>query len=334
MEKNPFIFYEPVRGDDFYNREENITKIEKITYKERQQGNVWLVGARQVGKTSLLHRIYSLHQDERPSIILYGADKEFKVQFIYFNCQMLRDDNGFYQQMTQTFVNHFDFKIKEKRKSYDNFIKWLIRIYERDYYIIFLLDEFDAFIEKFIRKSPDDAAHFLDTLNVIKQDIPGLKDRSRAFGFVCASNSTFADLTRNIELSGSGFTNFQEEELSNFTEKQLSELANLYLENSAIRFSDEEIKFCYKMTKGYPFFAQNLYSIIFDEKIKNQGDLPKGFLSHTAKKEFKKAFKKTLNDWKDQNRLTPRTIEKIQDTARELALEVTSRTITDILKSS
>lgn len=334
MEKNPFIFYEPVRGDDFYNREDNITKITKITYKKKQQGNVWLVGERQVGKTSLLHRIYSIHQDDRPSIELYGTKKEFKVQFIYFNCQLIRDDNSFYQQLTQTFINNFDFKIREKRKSYDNFINWLIRIYERNYYIIFLLDEFDAFIEKFIRKSPDDAANFLDTFNVLKQDIPGLKDRSRAFGFVCASNSTFADLTRDIELSGSGFTNFQEEELGHFTEEQLSELAELYLKNSAIRFSDEEIKFCYKMTKGYPFFAQNLFSIIFDEKIKNQGDLPKGFLTSTVKKEFKKVFEKTLKDWESQKRLPRRTGEKLLELAKELAVEIPARIGAKLIKSS
>jgi hypothetical protein len=88
------------------------------------------------------------------------------------------------------------------------------------------------------------------------------------------------------------------------------------------------------MTKGYPFFAQNLFSIIFDEKIKNRGDLPKGFLANVVKKEFKKAFKKTLNDWKNQKRLTTRTIERIQDTAKELAVEVTSKTVSDILKSS
>ncbi len=100
MKKNPFIYYEPVKGDDFYNREEIIKKIERITFRSKSQGNVWLVGERQVGKTSLLQKIYHLYLDNNPEIELYGTNKEFKVEFIYFNCQMIKDDEGFYQNLT------------------------------------------------------------------------------------------------------------------------------------------------------------------------------------------------------------------------------------------
>lgn len=332
MEQNPFVYYEPVKGKDFFNREDIIKKIEKITIKEKQQGNVWLIGERQSGKTSLLHKIYILYKDENPSVELYSTGKEFKVKFIYFNCQMIRDDNSFYQHLTQTFINHFDFKISKKKNHYDNFINCLIKIHQLNYYLIFLFDEFDAFIEKYIRKSTDDAAHFLDTFNVIKQDIPGLKDRTKAFGFVCASNSTFSDLTGDIKLSGSGFTSVRAEELLHFTEEQLLGLCDRYLEGNPIQFSEDEIKFCYQMTKGYPFFVQNLFSIIYENKIKKTGDLPKSILTKEIKKKFRSEFEKTLKEWKKQKRLTIRTKEKIQKIAKEIAVDVTAKAIAETVK--
>ncbi|MCK4763979.1 MAG: hypothetical protein KAW12_17385, partial [Candidatus Aminicenantes bacterium] len=234
---------------------------------------------------------------------------------------------------TQTFANHFDLKIKKKRKPYDNFINWLRKLYGLDYYIIFLLDEFDAFIEKFIRISPGQTAHFFDTFNVLKQGIPGLKDNPKAFGFVCASNCTFSELTKKIELSGSGFTFVQPEEMLHFTEKQLFELVDQYLQGSTTRFSEEEIKFCYKMTKGYPYFAQMLLSIMYEEKMEKQNPLTGDFLSRVVKKEFIKEFKKTIKEWKDQKSLPGRTIEKIGDIAREVAVEIVPEIIKNLKDS-
>jgi Cdc6-like AAA superfamily ATPase len=336
MIQNPFVYFEPVKGHDFSNREEIIHEISRITFQSKQQGNVWVVGERQVGKTSLLQRIERSYQDEHPIVNLYGTGQEFKVLFIYFNCQIIRESNGFYQNLTQCFANQFDFKIEEKENPDATFINWLKHIYEKKYYIVFLLDEFDAFIEKFTRRFADDAAHFLDTFNVLKQDIPGLKDKRKAFGVVCASNCTYGELTENLDLSGSGLTFVQEIELSNFTEKQVFDMANQYLDGNPIQFSESEIQFCYKMTHGYPLFAQHLFSIMYEEKTKKPDRPDKDFLK-VVKSEYGKAFKKTVEDWEKQKKLTHRTKLKLkailEDTKDEIK-DVASTVITKIIEGS
>lgn len=321
INQNPFIYFEPVKGPDFANREEILDEISKITFQSKQQGNAWVVGGRQVGKTSLLHRMERLYQDDCPIIKLYGTNREFKVLFLYLNCQIIRDDNGFYQNLIQCFANHFDYKIEEKEKPYDNFINWLKNIYEKKYYVIFLLDEFDAFIEKFSRKSAADSAHFLDTFNVLKQDIPGLKDRRKAFGVLCASNCTFDELTENLKLSGSGLNFVREIELPNFNEKQVFDLAHQYLKENQIKFSENEIQFCNKMTHGYPLFTQNLFSIMYEEKRKNQERSTEDFLK-VVKKKYGKAFKKTVEGWEKQNKLTHRTKLKLKDLLKDIKDEI------------
>lgn len=336
MSLNPFVFFEPVKGPDFSNREEIIHEISRITFQSKQQGNVWVVGERQVGKTSLLQRIERLYQDDHPIISLYGTDQEFKVLFIYFNCQIIRESNGFYQNLTQCFANQFDFKIEEKDNPYASFITWLKHIYERKYYIVFLLDEFDAFIEKFTRGSADDSAHFLDTFNVLKQEIPGLKDKQKAFGVVCASNCTFGELTENMELSGSGLTFVQEIELPNFTEKQVFDMASQYLERNQIQFSKSEIQFCYKMTHGYPLFVQHLFSIMYEEKTKKPDGSDNDFLK-VVKSEYGKAFKKTVEDWEKQKKLPNRTKQKLKNILKETKddmKDVASAVITKIIEGS
>lgn len=313
--QNPFVYFEPVKGADFSNRDDVIDEVSKITFQSKVQGNLWIVGERQVGKTSLLQRIERIYEDESHEVELYGTDKEFKVRFIYFNCQLIRDDEGFYQNLTQCFANYFDFKIEEKDKPYENFLSWVREIYEKGYYIIFLLDEFDAFIEKFKRKSPEDTAHFIDTFNVLKQDIPRLKDRRKAFGVVCAANCTYGELTENLELTGSGLTFLQEIDLLNFSRKQVIDLARQYLKGNRVKFSESEILFCYQMTHGYPLFTQNLFYIMYDQKRKTQKKPPEKFLK-IVKKQYGKAFQKTVEDWEKQKKLTRRTILKIKTIAK------------------
>lgn len=338
---NPFIYIEPVRGTDFSNREAVIKKISRITFQSKAQGNVWITGERQMGKTSLLQQMERLYRDEYPIIKLYGTDKEFKTLFLYFNCQIIRDENNFYQCLTQCLANHFDFKMEPKNSPYENFVNWLKETYEHQYYIIFLLDEFDAFIEKFTFKSPEDTGHFLDTLNVLKQSLPGLKDHRKAFGLTCAANCSIGELTKDLTLTGSGFTFFEEIELANFSETQLAELAAQYLEGNHIQFSEAELQFCYKMTHGYPLFTQNLLSIMYDEKQNAPtGASERDFLK-SVKNEYGKAFKNIVEGWEKQNKLTHRTMEKLKEIARgakeefkDYSTTLASKTIAEIQKNS
>jgi hypothetical protein len=300
---NPFVYTEPVMGEDFTNREAVIKKISLETFQRKAQGNVWVVGERQIGKTSLLHQIDRLNQDEPPIIKLYGTNQNFKVTFLYHNCQSIRDEIGFYQSITELLVNHFNIRIA-KKDPYGNFIHCLKEIYKKQFYVIFLMDEFDAFIEKFIQKSKEDAGHFLDTLNVLIHGVPGLKERQKVFGLICTANCTLGELTKDLKLSGSGLPIFLEIQLANFSEAQISQLATQYLKGNVMQFSDSELQFCYKMTYGYPLFTQNLLSIMYEEKQKiPAGSTAKDFLK-SVENEYGKSFKRIIEGWEKQNRLS------------------------------
>jgi polynucleotide 5'-kinase involved in rRNA processing len=68
MPQNPFVYNAPVRGEDFFNREETIIEILKETVTGKSQGTVWVVGERQVGKTSLLRYLQSYYKDSPEKI--------------------------------------------------------------------------------------------------------------------------------------------------------------------------------------------------------------------------------------------------------------------------
>ncbi len=332
--QNPFVYFEPVQGDDFSNREAIVNEIVKKTLLDKSQANIWITGERQVGKTSLLQQIEKLHRGDNPTVTLYGTNQEFKVRFVYFNCQLIRDESDFYKNITQCLANHFPGKLDDMENPYDNFINWLKALRMKHYYIIFLFDEFDAFISKFARRSPENTSHFLDTFNVIKQELPYQKGRQRAFGVICASNCTIGELTEDLGVAGSGLVFFQELDLSHFDEKQVSHLANQYLENNQVQFTGDEIRFCFKMTHGYPLFTQNLFYIMYEEKKKAPGAPDKNYLKN-VKKEYGKAFEKIVVSWKKQKTLTHRTLGKVRGLAKSLKEEFTdlsSTVISEILK--
>jgi hypothetical protein len=128
-------------------------------------------------------------------------------------------------------------------------------------------------------------------------------------------------LSENLKLSGSGLIYFQELDLSHFDFDQVFQLANKYLEGNPIRFSSKEIQFCYKMTHGYPLFTQNLFSILYDEKVKNPNQSDKDFLK-VVKNEYGKTFKKVVESWEKQKKLTHRTILKLRSILKDLKDEI------------
>jgi hypothetical protein len=75
------------------------------------------------------------------------------------------------------------------------------------------------------------------------------------------------------------------------------------------------------MTHGYPLFTQNLFSIMYDEKVKNPNQSDKDFLK-VVKNEYGKAFKKVVGNWEKQKKLTHRTILKLRSILKDLKDEI------------
>lgn len=337
---NPFIYNSPVRGADFYNRDEVIKVLLKETVTGKTVGNVWITGERQVGKTSLLRFIQSTYEDNTMKIRLYGGtDDVFNVAFIYLNVQDNRNRDDFFNNLQQGLKNFFDFKLENLEDAKENFLHSLKHLhFEKKYYIVFLLDEFDAFIETMAIGDRESASALLSELNTLTEGSASMfKNGVKAFSCIFAANHTPHDLLKEeiVRRIGSGLIT-QSMRLDWFTRSRVKELAEYYLKDNHIQFTDEEIEFCFKMTQGYPYFIQQLFSIMYDHKAETP--LSKDYIKK-IKKEYGKTFEETLKGWGGEYMPKP-TLEKLKDltgkivnTVGDKAVSLVFKAIEELLKS-
>lgn len=132
-----------------------------------------------MGKTSLLQNIEYSYKNKKYKTNLDSSNKDFTVIIIYSNLQKLQSKSDFYNNLTQRLIDRFDFKIEKEDDSYQMFIKWIKELFKEKYYIVFLLDEFDAFLQKLFLLSEIDAAQFLDELNVDKAGVQEIENRPK-----------------------------------------------------------------------------------------------------------------------------------------------------------
>lgn len=329
-EQNPFIYNAPVRGTDFYNRDDIMDKLLYEAINGKTQGNVWVTGERQVGKTSLLRYIQSKFDQYDKKIKLYPTGKYFDVAFIYLNVQDTKSRDDFYRNLRQGLKNYFDFKIETTDDSYNSFITGLKYLYfEQNYYIVFLVDEFDAFIEHLAAGNPASATSFLAELNKLIQEVPDIKNEPKMFCCIFTANHTIEDLLKEngIDRRGSGLV-VENLELDWFTKKQVEGLAHYYLKDNSIRFSKKDIDLCFNMTLGYPYFVQKLFSIIYEQKSQS---LDSESYLLKVKKEYGKMFNETVKGWGGAD-MPKRTLEKLTDLSGKILKNVGDKSLDLVFK--
>jgi hypothetical protein len=322
---NPFVYNAPVRGTDFYNRDEIIDKLLQETVTGKSQGNVWVTGERQVGKTSLLRYIQAKFEHYDKKIKLYPIDEYFNVAFIYLNVQDTKSRDDFYRNLRQSLKNFFDFKIETTDDAYGSFSDALKYLYfEQKYYIVFLVDEFDAFIEHLASDTPEQATSFLAEWNKLIQGLSEIKDEPKIFSCIFAANHTIEELLKENDIArrGSGLV-VEYLALDLFTREQVEDLAQYYLKNNSIRFSPGDIDFCFKMTQGYPYFVQKLFSIIYEQKSQNPGS--RSYLSK-VKKEYGQVFEETIRGWGGAN-MPKRTLEKLKSLSGKIIRNIGDKAV-------
>lgn len=329
--ENPFIYNAPVRGADFFNRDEVIDKLLHETITGKSQGNVWVTGERQVGKTSLLRYIQAKYEHYSGKIELYPTEEHFNVAFIYLNVQDTRTRDDFYRDLRQGLKNFFDFKIDPTDDSYGSFIDALKHLhFEQKYYIVFLLDEFDAFIEHLTADEPKLATSFLAEFNKLIQGVSEIKDEPKIFGCIFAANHTIEDLVKknDIDRRGSGLV-VENIELRWFTREQVEELSRNYLKNNSLKLSSEDIDLCFKMTQGYPYFVQKFFSITYEQK----SNVP--FSAYNLKKikeDYGKMFLETIKGW-GGTKMPGRTLEKLKDLSGKILKNVGDKSLDVVFKA-
>jgi AAA+ ATPase superfamily predicted ATPase len=315
---NPFVYNSPVRGKDFFNREKTVEKILKETVTGKSQGNIWITGERQIGKTSLLRHMQSLNENYSEKVQPYGSDKSFNVAFIFANVQGCSDEDSFYATLRQSLKDYFDFKITKAANGYEDFIKAIDVIYNtKNYYVIFLIDEFDAFIETIAFKKPHSATKFLAKLSSLLQEVDEVNGGAKAFSCVFTANRDIKELLNenHIDNRGSGLI-VEAVTLKWFTKKQVSELADLYLRDNKIKFTAAEIELCFGATQGYPYFTQKMLSLMYDAK---KNVLSEKEYAKLVKDEFGEMFKETIEDW-GGDKMPMRTLKKLKDLAEKMNL--------------
>ncbi|HLP46024.1 MAG TPA: AAA-like domain-containing protein [Candidatus Kapabacteria bacterium] len=310
---NPFIYNSPVRGADFFNRDVIIDRLLKETVTGKTLGNVWITGERQVGKTSLLRYIQSTYEDNNLKIQLYGGnDDYFSAAFVYLNVQDNKSREDFFNNLQQSLKSFFDFKLESReedtKKNFLNSLEYLH--FKMNYYIVFLLDEFDALIETLAAQDHEVASSLLAELNTLTEGgTAANKNGIKTFSCIFAANHTPHDLLKEsiIRRIGSGLIT-QSIKLEWFTHSQVVQLSNHYLKDNSIQLTDEEIDFCFKMTQGYPYFVQVLLSLIYEHKA--NGAISKDHFKK-IKKEYGEIFEETVKGWGGTYMPKP-TLEKLK----------------------
>ena len=261
---NPFIYTQPISDNRFCNREEAIEFIERITLSAKSSGNVWITGERQIGKTSLLHKLFIKYNIEQKIINRY--DKDLKICFVYTNVQDCISQNDFFMYLYVELKKTFDFKLKIGNDHKLNFIKALEHIYEKtNTFIVFLIDEFDACLQLVAEINQTQVKQLMNTVNRISEGTISTTGLIRKSAFVFTSNNSLADLAE-INIIPFGSFTVQELELKWFTLQQTEFLVENYLVNMELKFTKQEIALCFEASHGYPYFTQKLLAIMYEQK--------------------------------------------------------------------
>ncbi len=284
-----------------------IENILKETISGKTQGDVWLTGERQTGKTSFLKYLYSNNQEYLlKELQIYGADIKFKPLFCFANVQYCVSEHEFYNELWQSLKNELDFKMKKTKKSETNFINAIKYAYENNIFPVLLIDEFDAFLETLAIENPTLVRNFANKLNSFLKNFSDIQNK--VFSCIFTSNQDFIDLNNkyDLKITGSGII-AEIFDLDWFSKTQTTELAQQYLENSKINFVEKELDFVFKYTNGYPYFTQKIFSLMYDYKQKENVEcIDKIVLLEFVKTEYEA----TINNWIGQN-MPKRTFEKL-----------------------
>lgn len=305
---NPFVYNYPVLNDDFFNREKTIENILRETVLGKGQGDVWLTGERKTGKTSFLKYLFFNNDKLVPTVLnIYGTKKKFRPLFCFANVQYCKTEKEFYIEMWQSIKNSLDFKIAKTKDVEKNFVNAIKYAFDKNIYPVFLVDEFDAFLEIIAIEDTKLVRHFVNKLNSYLTNFQNIGHK--VFSCIFTSNQDFIDLNTkyNLQITGSGII-AETYDLHWFTQKHTIGLAKNYLANTDVHFTEKEIKFVYKYTDGYPYFTQKVFSFMYSYKKKQKVNK----IDNVVLLDFiKDEYESTIKFWIGQD-MPKRTFEKLK----------------------
>jgi Cdc6-like AAA superfamily ATPase len=264
---SPFIFNNPVNGENFFDRENVLEDMLNYLFRRRDRGNIWLLGQRQSGKTSILK-----HLETEFNKIKHKTNKGQLVKFIYFDCQAVSNKALLFDEIASKIGLNLDLSHKSTiRVASDYFTSVFKQILEKNYYIILLLDEFDALLDYHgNRDERIKAENVVKDIRVRINGIPKLPRQPKLISAVFASDRRYKDLASHFKIGSP--LNYFEIELEWFDDTQIEKLIQQYLPNDYSIFNHNDIHLCFQLSQGHPKLVQKVLDLIYCQKMAGKMD--------------------------------------------------------------
>ncbi|MDQ1351839.1 MAG: hypothetical protein QG657_2144, partial [Acidobacteriota bacterium] len=267
--RNPFNHGSPVKGEEFFGRQEILDNILLFLTKENEY-NFTVFGQRRIGKTSLLRKIQDI------------ANKVNHTYPVYFNLQ----DKARTQlpqllfEIAKQIAVALELKLKIKENDFKdshasfNFKERFIPLVFKDFrsgkgQLLLLFDEFDVLgeIEDIEGDSIVGAFAYKTFIPFMVSLLEEVKLKKYPLKIIFAVGRNYKDLDRH---RFGQITKFDpQQEISNFSLEETKYLLKK-LSDDIIPFEEEAINEMYMLTSGHPYFTQCLAASSFDNAEKNK----------------------------------------------------------------
>jgi len=258
MTPNPFTFGNPIRDPvHFIGRQSDLRQIVNRLLSSAHESTS-IVGERRIGKTSLLKHL----ENKTAAAALGLPPEEFCLVYMDFQGLMEITPQRFWQRILQKIGRticspNIPPMIKEIRalEALDLFDleDLFTSIADEGLTVVLLLDEFE-----YVTQNPNFGSDFFGALRAlaIHHNLP----------LITATRRELVDLCHS-DIKGSPFFNiFANLVLKPFDFEDVQDLIGAYLQDTEIKFSEEETDLVWSLGGGYPFFTQIAANYVFEAK--------------------------------------------------------------------
>lgn len=267
---NPYTNRIIIRNpDNFYNRKAEVKKIFSRIGGSRPQ-SISVVGARRVGKSSLLY--YICNESVGRKVLQNYED----YIFIFCDLQERRDMNvnDFFTLVSKKIAietNKFSQQNLFEKVTYDSFLELIQELDKRKKKVILAFDEFDV-----VTKNENFGREFFSFLRSIAN--------SYNVAYIASSRKDLQELSHTDEIRDSPFFNiFTHIPIGSFDRKSAEELISIPSKREGIPLK-EYTEFIFELAGFHPFFIQIACSNLF-EYLDSHGSMDEeGF--RTVKESF------------------------------------------------
>ena len=263
LEKNPFRYGPPVRGDDFINRE---TELRAVFNRMRTGQSTAIVGEPHIGKTSFLHRLMDPAAQK-----VFMSDEEAKhLHVLFIDLHDIPSDfnpKGFWDYAFEDLVESpgqhpigaLVKRAREQSYSKRSLEKLFFTLADQERKLVLLLDEFEVVLKHKGFQDPE----FFTRLRSLSNNTGGLV-------LIPSSRMTIGEMNalgRGLLDTGSPFfNNMIPEMLRPFDEESIQ----LLFHRVGRTLTTQDIRFIRRMAGTNPFALQTMAGALWETQGNNR----------------------------------------------------------------